>query len=163
LLLTFSLPALAEDAQAVPEDMAVWLEAYVASRSSFDGGIVPYPDSAKFIEGSAFAKPANGLLFNLEGIRGGNEYTEYIAVFWKRHAQNVFCCLLRVGGKGIGNVEEVAIDDRGVHLRGKKFILGKDAYCCPSEPYARTLRIVDSRLVDASSPSNKSLERTRER
>jgi hypothetical protein len=148
LAATFSADA---DDSTVPADVATWLEAYVASRETFEGGIVHYPHhGAHFVEGDLGNRPAGLLLFGLEQIRGGTDWLQYLVVFWKRHGQFVFCCVRRVGGKAYRSVEEFDFSDRGVRLTGKTWVSGKDAMCCPSKPFEVYLTVKDSMLAEGS-------------
>jgi hypothetical protein len=140
----------------IPAEMASWLKSYATSRRTFDGKTPDYfPDATRMAEGQLGTETAAALLFTLEGVRGGTDHLQYLSVFWKRGGHYVFCCSHRVGGKGIGDVETVAISGDTVRLSGKQYVPGTDAMCCPSRPYATDMAVVGSKLVDKRASNNR--------
>ena len=156
LVLMLCLSAIAQTvASGIPDEVTAWLKSYVASRTNFDGGPVPYPESPTLVEGELGTDGAAALVFTLGAIRGGTDHLQYLAVFWKRNGHYVFCCSRRVGGKGIGSVESVTFQGRAIRLSGNQFVPGTDAMCCPSKPYVRDIAIRGSKLVDARASNNR--------
>ncbi len=150
-----ALPNTSEPAAGtIPDDIASWLETYVASRETFNGGVVHYPQSVQFVEGDLGDQPAGLVLFSLEGIRGGTDYLSYLALFFKRQGKFVFCCLRRAGGKGTRSVDDFNFKDPGIRISGKEFVPGKDAMCCPSKPYSMDLVVASGQLVEKRRASN---------
>jgi hypothetical protein len=155
LIAMFCGSAIAQpEAPAIPDEVTAWLKSYVASRTNFDGGPVPYPESPTLVEGQLGTGSAAALLFTLGAIRGGTDYLQYLAVFRKHSGHYVFCCSRRVGGKGIGSVESVTIQGSVIRLSGNQFVPGADAMCCPSKPYVRDMSVRGSKVVDAAPASN---------
>jgi hypothetical protein len=149
LISLLSGSAIAQSVAAqLPTEVASWLKSYAASRTTFDHKSPHfYADATEIVEGRLDAESATALVFTLEGVRGGNDYLQYLSVFWNRGGHHVFCCAERVGGKGIGDVAAITISEGAIHLSGKQFVPGSDAMCCPSRPYTRDLTVVGSKLV----------------
>lgn len=135
-------------APPVPREIAAWIETYAASQSS--DGVAPsyYPAATRIAEGRLGREFAAAIVFTLEGAGGGNNYLQYLAVFWKRGQRYTFCCAQRVGGKGIRSVEHVALSGAGVRIGGNEYAPGKDPMCCPSKPYVADLAVQGTQLLE---------------
>ena len=163
VLLLATLPANAGAGIELPASIVSWLDAHVASMRTANGQQMPRLELPQFVEGQIGGKPAGLLRYTLEGVRGGTDYLEYVAVFWKVSGNFKFCCTKQVGGKGLNSIEKVSFLGNGLVLTGMQFVPGKDAMCCPSRPFQSTLVVQDGELIEVGPPSNKSLERTRDR
>jgi hypothetical protein len=145
----------------IPADIDSWLKSYAASTSTADPKPAQYyADTTAIAEGAVGTEPATAILFTLEGIRGGNDYLQFMGLFWNRPDHHEFCCVARVGGKGIGNVDSLKIEGGLIRLSGLLFIKGVDAMCCPSKPYVTDMTVAESKLVVLSRTSNNRIERT---
>ena len=132
----------------VPKEVATWIQRYAVSQTS--NGIAPtyYPGGTMMAEGRLGSQAAAVVVFTLEGAGGGNNYSQYLAVFWKHGNQYVYCCSRHVGGKGIRSVERVSLPGASIRLGGKDYVPGKDPMCCPSRAYSDDLAVRDAELVE---------------
>jgi hypothetical protein len=132
----------------VPQEVTAWIQSYASSQSSH--GIAPtyYAGGTKIAEGRLSGKSAAAVVFTLEGAGGGNNYTQHLAVFWKRHTRYEYCCSRLVGGKGIRSVEQVSLRSESIHIAGNNYVAGADPMCCPSKPYTEDLAVQNSQLIE---------------
>jgi hypothetical protein len=140
---------------ALPDEVGSWIRGYAVSLKSREG-VVPsyYPGGTLMAEGILVESPAAAVVFTLEGFEGGNNYTQYVAVFWKRGGHYVYCCSQRGGGQGFRTVERVALSGGNVQLSGKENVPGTDPMCCPSKPFAAEMTVANSKLVESARTSN---------
>ena len=148
-LIAWGLGAAAEPSgPPVPKEVAAWIRTYASSQAA--GGRAPtyYPGGTKIAQGRLGNKSTAAIVFTLEGVGGGNNYSQYLAVFWKRGAHYVYCCSRLVGGKGIRSVEQVALRGTSIRIGGKDYVPGADPMCCPSKPYTTDLAVENAQLVE---------------
>ena len=93
-----------------------------------------YPEARKILRGDVNRDKRTDLvvLYSLEGFGGGNNYTQYLAVFLGsgktfRNAANE-----PVGGKFRRDIDLKSIVDRTINLDTKEY-RKNDAACCPSK------------------------------
>ena len=140
----------------IQKDLAAWVQTYAASQKSFQGSPSRYyPDATKTAEGQLNGEAAAAIVFTLEGIRAGNDYLQYLGLFWKRGVHYALCCSRQIGGKGIRSVEEVSFAGDTIRLSGKEYVPGTDPMCCPSKPYIAEIRVQDAQLVDVQASNNR--------
>ena len=142
-------------ADSVPPEVTSWIKGYATSLKSPEGTLpYYYPDATRLAKGALGSEPATAVVFTLEGFSGGNNYVQYLTVFWKRGGHYVYCCTQRVGGKGIRSVETVAFSGGKVQIGGKEYVSGTDPMCCPSKPYTEEFAEVNSQLAETARTSN---------
>jgi hypothetical protein len=79
------------------------------------------------------------MLFTVEGVRGPDDWLQYVATFWYRGGNYLFCCVHRVGGKGLQLINELSVEPDRVILGGNTY-RSTDAVCCPSRPMTAAAR-----------------------
>ena len=141
--------------QAKYPDVADWLWGYARNqKSDWGDSIGYYPRYNEYVVGdlSGGGQDAVIVAFTLEGVRGGTDWLRYIAVFLKspnsKTQQHMKCCIYQIGGKGIADAESVEIKNQEILIKGKAFVEGKDAYCCPSKPMIIRLKLMNGKLVE---------------
>jgi hypothetical protein len=135
----------------VPSDVEAWLKHHIASLKTIDGEPVPYyPQFNSYAEGHLNGRPAVAVVFTLEGIGGGVNWQRMLAVFWKRHGMNEFCCSRQVGGKGIRSADDIEFVAGKLRVRGNTYA-PSDGLCCPSKPYSTLIAVEKSQLVESGS------------
>lgn len=141
-------------AQAKFPDVAAWLRDNADKKKAETGNTIGYyPEYNIFVVGDLVGSSHDDLAvaFTLEGVRGGNDWLRYIAVFTRSpdpaSQGHDFCCVFQIGGKGIANDDKIEIKNQEVVISEKAFVAGKDAECCPSKQQSFRLKIQDGKLV----------------
>lgn len=134
-------------ADSVPGEVASWIQAYATSLKSPEG-VVPdyYPDGTRVTEGTIDGKPSAAAVFTLESFEGGNNYTQFLAVFWKQSDHYAFCCVSRVGGKGVASVGGVAFAGNHLLVSGNDYT-PDDPMSHPSKPYVQSIALIGTQLT----------------
>lgn len=141
-------------AQAEFPDVAAWLRDNADKKKAEIGSPVGYyPEYDTFVVGDLTGHGHDDLAvaFTLEGVRGGNDWLRFVAVFTKSVGPasqgHDFCCVFQIGGKGIANDDKIEISNQEIVISEKAFVAGKDAECCPSKQQSLRLKIQDGKLV----------------
>ncbi len=144
-----TLPAAAAPASiAVPHEVDDWRASFVASQHTYNRARALYsPDATQFVLGRLADKPVAVMLFTVEGVRGPEDWLQYVATFWYRGGNYLFCCVRRVGGKGLQLVNDLSVEPDRVILSGNTY-RSSDAVCCPSMPVKMRLALERRRLVE---------------
>ncbi len=80
------------------------------------------------------------LLYTIEGMEGGNNWDQFLAIFLRRDGELVFTTQVRVGGKGRRSVKLSRILEESIVLDTKSY--GEtDPSCCPSIEGETTYRL----------------------
>jgi len=80
-------------------------------------------------------------------VRGGDDWLQYVATFWFRGGNYLFCCVHRVGGMGLQLFNELSLEPDRVILRGNTY-RSTDAPCCPSKPMTLRLELERRKLIE---------------
>ncbi len=132
----------------MPHEVDAWRARFVSAQHTFDGHRPYYvEDTAKFVVGQIEQRPVAALLFTLEGLRAPDDWQQYAAVFWSSAGHYLFCCVQRVGAKGMRLLDDIGIDGDRIRLSGKAYVAG-DAPCCPSRPLSVRLALARHRLSE---------------
>ena len=112
-----------------------------------------YEGARKFAAGDLNHDGVSDLavLYTIEGVGGGNNYTQYLAVFVRLDGNLVPTTHTVVGGKGNRAVRLASIKDNMINLT----TLGygpHDAMCCPSIKGSARFVLTDGKLVSQPSP-----------
>jgi hypothetical protein len=144
-----ALPAAAAPASlAVPYEVDTWRASFVASQHTYNHARAhASPDATQFVIGRLADKPVAVLLFTVEGVRGPGDWLQYLATFWFRGGNYLFCCVRRIGGKGLQLINELGIEPDRVILGGNTY-RSSDPVCCPSLPFKLRLALERRRLVE---------------
>ena len=148
----------------LPPEVNRWLHGYISRHKTFDGRPLLFTDARaiSLIHGDldGDGKDDVAVLFSVDGVRGGTDWVQYVAVFLRDAKGMRYCCMERVGCKGGAAVESSAIEAGRVILRGKAFVPGVDAYCCPSQAWETALKLSKLKPVRLviDRPSNFQLE-----
>ncbi len=146
ILLSCNCAAGADQVASLPPEISTWLHGYVAKKRTIDGQPPSDPDG-QYLR-IAYGDLSNhwhrdaGLLFPVEGIRGGTDWIQNVAVFLEGPQGFTYCCSKQVGAKGEVTVESNDIKGNRLVLDGKRFLEGKDAFCCPSRKWTSRLKVV---------------------
>src|ERR1700678_3701652 len=70
------------------------------------------------------------VLYTIEGVEGGNNYTQYLAVFLRRDGQLHPVDHIAIGGKGSKSVKLESIEDNSIVLATLSYG-PDDPMCCP--------------------------------
>ena len=93
------------------------------------------------------------VLYTIEGMNGGNNYVQYLAVFLRENGKLVAAAHTVVGGKLNREVSLQAIQDGVIVFRTKSYAKN-DAACCPSKPGTARFALADGKLTEEKSPGN---------
>jgi hypothetical protein len=131
VLLAIVLCLASSAALAQNHDAAV-IEKFIASQAAQIGG-EEYPDARKVIAGDLNhdGTPDMVVLYTIEGMGGGNNYVQYLAVFVRLKGRLDHLAHTEVGGKLNRSVELKSIKNNVVFCT----TLGygpKDPSCCPT-------------------------------
>jgi len=58
-----------------------------------------------------------------------------------------YCCMYKIGGRGIASAEQIEIQNHEILVSGKAFVPGVDPECCPSKPMLLRLKIQGLSLI----------------
>lgn len=149
LLATVQVQAAAAPSSiAVPHEVDAWRLSFTASEHTYNRAHAFSPsDATQFALGRLADKPVAVMLFTVEGVRGHADWLQYVAAFWFRGGNYLFCCVHRVGGKGLQLINELHMEPDRVMLVGNTY-RSSDAVCCPSKPMALRLALDRRRLVE---------------
>jgi hypothetical protein len=148
LCLCAASAAAATTAVDIPHDVVAWRARFVAAHRGSDGHRGYYvEDTARFVVGRIEQRGVGALLFTLEGQHASGDWQQYVAVFWSSAGHYLYCCSQRVGAAGTRLLDDIAIDDDRIRLRGNAFSAG-DAPCCPSRPVSVRLALARHRLSE---------------
>ncbi len=132
----------------VPHEVDEWRAKFIAQQHTFDHQRALYsPDSTQFVLGRLADKPVAVMLFTVEGVRGSDDWLQYVATFWFRGGNYLFCCVHRVGAKGLQLFNELSVEPDRVILNGNAY-RNTDALCCPSKPVTLRLELARRKLVE---------------
>jgi hypothetical protein len=153
-------------ATQLPAEVDAWLRTRFATVRTIFGEGEELPSAETLIGVSAQLQPDPvddfALLYPVEGERGGTDWAQYLAVFLRHNGKLKFCWELRLGEKGGILIEALYLDGGTLHLSGKEFVPGEDAYCCPSKPWTATVRVDRGRLnlISVRPTSDKRMQAT---
>jgi|SRR5271166_1260129 len=140
--------AAAPNSIAVPYEVESWRSAFLASQHTYNRArALSPPDATQFVIGRLADKPVAVMLFTVEGVRGPGDWLQYVATFWFRGGNYLYCCARRVGGKGLQLINELGIEPDRVLLSGNTY-RSSDPVCCPSLPVRLRLALERRRLVE---------------
>jgi hypothetical protein len=132
----------------VPHEVDAWRMSFAASQHTYNRAhAFSPPDATQFALGRLADKPVAVMLFTLEGVRGPADWLQYVATFWFRGGNYLFCCVHRVGGKGLQLINDLRVEPDRVILSGNTY-RSTDALCCPSKPVTLRLALERRRLVE---------------
>lgn len=149
----------AQAAVAAP-DRRVIERAVSALVTQFSDGIaVNYPEARHIAFGQMFGTDSQDAIafFGIEGLHGGNNFTEYVAFFTsvppdavagRRTRPFRLIAVAKIGERGwrTFNWRSVAIKSEEITVSGKEW--RNDALCCPSEFITATFRIDNGSIVE---------------
>jgi hypothetical protein len=92
------------------------------------------------------------VIYTVEGVGGGNGWTQYATVLTGSAAQFAATPPVEVGAKGKRAVEGCSIAPQMLELAAKEWAPA-DAACCPSRPVSSRYDFTKGALVAAPSPS----------
>ncbi len=125
---------------------------FIADQESELGG-QEYRDARKVITGDLNhdGVPDLAVLYTIEGTGGGNNYTQYLAVFLRVDGKLVPTAHGVVGGKGERAVHLASIKDNVIYLTTLSYG-PHDAMCCPSIKGSARFVLADGKLVSQPPP-----------
>lgn len=85
------------------------------------------------------------VLYTIEGVGGGNNYSQYLAVFLRSNGQLLPVTNDVVGGKGYKSVELESIQDNYIVLSTLSYG-ANDPMCCPSKKGSVRYALVNGKL-----------------
>jgi hypothetical protein len=133
---------------AVPHEVESWRSSFVAAQHTYNRArALSSSDATQFALGRLADKPVAVMLFTVEGVRGPADWLQYVATFWFRGGNYLFCCVHRVGGKGLQLINDLQLEPDRVILAGNTY-RSSDAVCCPSKPVTLRLALERRRLVE---------------
>ena len=143
------LSASSSAAHAQARDRAV-ISRFIAGQASKLGG-QEYREARKMVAGDLNhdGVPDAAVLYTLEGIGGGNNYTQYLAVFLRDKDKGLLvpAAHATVGGKLYREARLQSITD-GAILFNIVSYEEKDAACCPSKKGATRYVLADGKLQE---------------
>jgi hypothetical protein len=150
LFAAHAAPAASDSATAglaVPLEVEAWRMHYLAANQRRGSPPMHYvADTAQFLVGSLHDRPMSALLFTLERVPGGSDWTQLVALFWVRDAHYLFCCVQPVAAAGSRLISGLAFSGDYLTLQGNTYGPG-DAACCPSRPVTLRYALAHRRLV----------------
>jgi hypothetical protein len=143
--------AAAPTAIGVPHEVEDWRGSFARAQHTYGKShAIISPDATQFVFGRLADRPVAVMLFTLEGVRGPDDWLQYVATFWYRGGNYLFCCVHRVGGKGLQLINELSVEPDRVILAGNTY-RNTDAVCCPSRPMTLRLALERRRLIELPS------------
>jgi len=109
-----------------------------------------YPEGRKIVTGDldGDGNPDVAVLYTLEGAHGGNDYSQYLAVFLSVNGKYVYKSHRRVGGKLERNMDLKSIEGGKILFDTMEY-LPKDPSCCPSKKGTTQFVLAQGKLVEA--------------
>jgi hypothetical protein len=133
--------ALAAGGADLPHDIDAWRQGFIARQHTYDGHRPLYAQDSSDLEyGRLSDKRVAALLFTLQGVRGREDWEQYVAVFWQSGGHFLFCCQRHIGGKGERLMKSLAFEGDLLGVHGLAYT-ASDPPCCPSAPRALRLRL----------------------
>jgi hypothetical protein len=132
-------------------DTAV-IHKFIAAQEAELGG-EEYEGARKIVAGDLNhdGVPDLSVLYTIEGAGGGNNYTQYLAVFLRVDGKLVPTAHAAVGGKGERAVHLASIKDDVIFLMTLEYG-PHDAMCCPSIKGSARFVLADGKLVSQVPP-----------
>ena len=133
-------PGMAGGGADLPHDIDAWRD-FIARQHTYDGHRPLYAQDSSDLEfGRLSDRHVAVLLFTLQGVRGRDDWEQYVAAFWQSGGNYLFCCQRRVGGRGERLMKSIAFEGDLLRVNGNAFV-ATDPPCCPSAPFALRLRM----------------------
>jgi hypothetical protein len=110
------------------------IDAYIARQAQRERG-QEYREARKVVVGDLTHDnvPETVVLYTIEGQRGTNRHTQYLAVFSRQNGQLKPITHAAMGSKSVGGVKLRSVEDESIVLDTLSYA-AKDAECCPSIP-----------------------------
>jgi len=124
-------PTFASSAVSSEEQQAI--AAFIAKDGAEKSAEENQEERKIIVEANPEARPSIAALYTLEGVRGGTDWLQYIAVFTRSPRGLQPLGAIRVGGKGLRVVKFKAYEKGILELSTLNYS-SADALCCPSVP-----------------------------
>jgi hypothetical protein len=133
-------------------DAAAVVNKFISSQVAELGG-EEYGGARKIVAGDLNHDGVSDLavLYTIEGAGGGNNYTQYLAVFVRLEGKLIPTAHAVVGGKGYRAAHLEGIGDNVIHLTTLNYG-PHDAMCCPSIKGSARFVLADGKLVSQPPP-----------
>jgi hypothetical protein len=120
---------------------------FISGQEAKEGG-EEYGGARKIVAGDLNhdGVPDLAVLYTIEGAGGGNNYTQYLAVFVRVQGSLVPAAHTVVGGKGYRAAHLEGIGDNVIYLTTLRYG-PHDAMCCPSKKGSARFVLADGKLV----------------
>ncbi len=124
-------PTFASSAVSPEEQEAI--AAFIAKEGAEKSGEEDQEARKIIVEANPEARASIAALYTLEGVRGGTDWLQYVAVFTRSPTGLQSLDPIRVGGKGLRVVKFKAYEKGILELSTLNYSQS-DALCCPSVP-----------------------------